>query len=384
MTLWFDDFALLLRWFHLVIGIGWIGASFYFVWLNNAVRPPSPPNPGVAGELWSVHGGAFYRVVKAAGAPSPLPDPLHWFQWEAYLTWLSGLCLLILGFWMQPAAMVDPSVASMSGPVAAAVGAATLAFGWVVYDLACRTLSAHPLKLASLLSAYVASTTFVLFHLLSPRAALLHVGAMLGTWMAANVWTVIIPGQRAMVAALVAGKPPPLERGAAGALRSLHNNYLTFPVLFTMLGGHFPGIIGHTSGWAIVLGLFAASLGVKHHLNLHERGESAPWALPFGLILAVGSLYAARPAPSVGGTAVPVAKIQQIIAMRCLPCHATAPFQTGFSAPPKNLVLETPTQIDAARSLIRAQVVTSHIMPLGNLTGMTEEERVLVDRWSAP
>jgi uncharacterized membrane protein len=377
---WLDDLALLLRWFHLVLGIAWIGASFYFVWLNNAVRPPMPARDGVAGELWSVHGGAFYRVTKADGAPAPLPDPLHWFRWEAYLTWLSGLGLLALGFWLRPAAMgADLSVAGSF-----ALGTTSLVAGWVAYDAACRWLSG-PARVAAV-CGLIAAATFGFYARLEPRAALIHVGALLGTWMAANVLFVIIPGQRAMVDALVAGRHPPLERGAAGALRSQDNNYLTFPVLFCMLGAHFPGVVGHGHAPWLVLALFAASALVKHQMNLHERGQVARWPLPIGLLLAALALMAARPPRSTAATgdAVSDARVQQIVALRCLPCHATAPFQPGFSAPPGNLVLETPAQIAAARDRIRAQVVTTATMPLGNLTAMTDEERALIDRWTAP
>lgn len=387
--------GLLGRWFHLTMGIAWIGASFYFVWLNNAVRPPTPaaddPNaapPGVAGDLWAVHGGAFYRVQKYGGAPPKLPGHLHWFQWEAYLTWLSGFFLLVLHFWATAAtSMVDPAVAALSPLQAVLVGATALVGGWLFYDLSCRSvLAKHPAALAALLAVFVATVDFGLFQLLSARAAYLHVGAMLGTWMAANVWFVIIPGQRAMVDAMVAGRAPPVERGQAGALRSLHNNYFTLPVLFVMVSGHFPSTYGSPHGWAILLAIAAGGLAIRHALNVAERGAPQPALWPVAAVALLGAAFASRPARPealASGEARPtMTEVQVIVANRCLPCHAEAPLLMNLTAPPKGLVLATPAQIEAAKDKIRAQVVDAAIMPLGNLTGMTDEERATIGRWT--
>jgi uncharacterized membrane protein len=382
--------GLLGRWFHLTLGIAWIGASFYFVWLNNAVRPPGPDDaaPGVAGDLWAVHGGAFYRVQKYGGAPPKLPGHLHWFQWEAYLTWLSGFFLLVLHFWWTAGTtMVDPAVAVLEPWQAVSIGAVTLVGGWLFYDVACRSvLGKHPAALAALLAVFVAVADFGLFQLLSPRAAYLHVGAMLGTWMAANVWFVIIPGQRAMVDAMVAGTEPPVERGKAGALRSLHNNYFTLPVLFVMVSGHFPSTYGSALGWLVLLGVAGGGLAVRHALNVAEKGTPMPWLWPLAAASLVGAAVVARPArPAVAddGVARPtMTEVQVIVANRCLPCHAEQPLLMNLTAPPKGLVLSTPAQIEAAKDKIRAQVVDSAIMPLGNLTQMTDEERAVIGRWA--
>jgi uncharacterized membrane protein len=387
--------GLLGRWFHLTMGIAWIGASFYFVWLNNAVRPPTPDPadpvaapPGVAGDLWAVHGGAFYRVQKFGGAPPKLPGHLHWFQWEAYLTWLSGFFLLVLHFWWNAAtAMVDPAVATLPPLQAVGIGATALVGGWVFYDIACRSvLARYPAALAALLAVFVATVDYGLFQLLSARAAYLHVGAMLGTWMAANVWFVIIPGQRAMVDAMVAGREPPVERGKAGALRSLHNNYFTLPVLFVMISGHFPSTYGNAHGWLILLAIAAGGLAIRHALNVAERGTPMPWLWPVAGVVLVGAAFAARPArpaPLAGGEVRPsMTEVQVIVANRCLPCHAEQPLLMDLTAPPKGLVLSTPAQIEAAKDKIRAQVVDSAIMPLGNLTHMTDDERAVIGRWA--
>lgn len=379
-----DWVGLVTRWFHFMMGVAWIGASFYFVWLNNNVRPLPDGRPGVAGGLFAVHGGAFYEVTKYAGAPERLPDTLHWFKWEAYLTWISGFVLLVLVYWMNAGTtMVDPAVAALTPAQAVGVGAAAVFGGWFVYDGLCRT----PLKdrgglLAALLFAFVVFVAWGLSELLSARAAYLHVGAMIGTWMAANVLVVIIPGQRAMVDAMIAGAPPPVERGKAGALRSLHNNYLTLPVLFVMVSPHFPSTWGHPFGWAILAALGVVGAAYRHWVNLDERGVHRPWILGAALAALVAVAVAARPARADrAGETVSITRVQQIVAARCLSCHASEPIQDGFVLPPKGLVLETPAQILAARARIHEQVVVSRAMPLGNLTGLTEEERAVFAAW---
>jgi uncharacterized membrane protein len=222
---------------------------------------------------------------------------------------------------------------------------------------------------------------FGLHQVFSARAAYVHVGAMLGTWMAANVLFVIIPGQRAMVDAMVAGTPPPVERGAAGALRSLHNNYLTLPVLFVMISGHFPSTYGHSWGWLVLLGIAAAGALARHAINLAERGSPAPWLWPLAIGALIAVAFVARPVRvEATGDAVSFTEAQVIVAKHCLPCHAEQPILGGFAAPPKGLVLDSPASIRANAALIRSNAVDSQIMPLGNLTGMTPEERQRLGR----
>lgn len=381
-----DWLGLVTRWFHFMMGVAWIGASFYFVWLNNTVRPPPEARSGVAGELWAVHGGAFYQVTKYGGAPEKLPETLHWFKWEAYLTWLSGFVLLLLHYWLDAGrTMVDPAI-GLSPAAAVGVGATALVGGWLVYDGLCRSpLKDRPTLLALLLVTVVTGVAWGLSQLLPARVAYLHTGAMLGTWMAANVLFVIIPGQRAMVDAMIAGTPPPLHRGKAGALRSLHNNYLTLPVLFVMISGHFPGTWGHPRGWAILAGLGLVGAAWRHWVNQHERGNKQNWilgALLAGLVLIAVLARPTRPAQAEAA-AVPITRVQQVVAARCLSCHATEPVQPGFITPPKGLVLEEPRQIRAAAGMIYQQVAVARAMPPANLTGLTEEERELLGRWAA-
>lgn len=388
---WMMDWTgLLIRWFHFMMGVAWIGASFYFIWLNNTIRPPTAGEKvpeGVAGGLWAVHGGAFYNVHKYAGAPSRLPEVLHWFKWEAYLTWITGFLLLLLHFWFQAGTMmVDPAVMALTPLQAVGIGAGTLVGGWLFYDGLCRSpLKNHSTALAGILLTFISAVSYGLFHVLSARAAYLHTGAMVGTWMAANVFFVIIPGQRAMVDAMIAGTPPPLERGKAGALRSLHNNYLTLAVLFVMISGHFPQTWGHPQGWLllVILGLVGASW--RHWVNLDERGIHRPWIPVAALMAFLGLGVFLRPTPVVvssdGAQHVSITEVQQIVSTRCLSCHASEPIQPGITSPPKGMILESPALILAAGPKIYQQVILAKAMPLGNLTGMTDEERARVGQW---
>lgn len=381
--------SMLLRWFHLVTGAAWIGASFYFNWLNNHVRPPEgdpADHPGIKGEVWAIHGGAFYRASKFGGAPERLPTTLHWFKYEAYFTFLTGFSLLISTYWMSAGAMmVDAAVHPLSAAAAVGVGAGTLVVGWLVYDALCRSpIARNPRALAATGLLLLSGAAFALFHLLSARAAAMHLGAMIGTIMAANVFFVIIPGQRAMVDAMVAGQPPPLEKGAAGSLRSLHNNYLTLPALFIMVSNHYPAAWSGPYGWLVVLGILCMGVLIRHSFNLRGIGHSKPWGAAWvGAVgLVVLGVLTRTPAPPPAATkGVSFTRAQMIIANRCLPCHAREPMQPGFTQPPKELVLEDRATIELNRARIATQV-RNQVMPLGNLTGMTDEERADLVAWA--
>lgn len=382
-----DWSAMVLRWFHLVTGAAWIGASFYFVWLNNHVRPveSGDATPRLAGEVFAIHGGAFYRVSKFGGAPEQLPKTLHWFKWEAYLTWLTGALLLLVTYWYDARAMmVDNAVRALSPGAAVGIGVATMVLGYAVYDVLCRVLSRHPMVLAGVGAALFTATSYALFHTLSARAATIHLGAMIGTIMAANVLFVIIPGQRAMVAAMVEGRAPPLERGEAGALRSFHNNYLTLPALFVMVSNHYPVVWGHPWAWALVVGICLLGGLIRHGFNLAGVGRPRPWtpSIVGAVGLVVLAVVTRAPPAEASGTVVNFTAVQQVIASRCLSCHATTPTQPGFVAPPKGLALEDRATIEGNRAKIGSQVATG-VMPLGNLTAMTDEERALVVAWAA-
>ena len=381
---------LVVRWAHVVFGIAWIGTSFYFNWLNSRIHPPETPEPGVGGELWSVHGGGFYRVMKYTVAPARLPRTLHWFKWEAYATWLTGFALLWLIYYLGARTyLVDPGVASLPVPRAIAIGLAALFIPWFVYDLLCRSpLGNRPAALGAVVAAVIAALAWGLAQLFSARGAYLHVGAAIGTIMAANVWRVIIPVQKEMVDAMAAGRAPDAARGAQGALRSLHNNYFTLPVLFVMVSAHYPITYGHPWSWAVLVGLFAVGVATRHWFNLRNQGRRNAWLLPAGALGIVALAFVTRPQPqtavggaAVDGAAVEFAAVRVVVAQRCAPCHSAAPTYPGFTVAQGGVMLDTPEQMRAWAPRMLERAVTAKTMPLGNVTQMTDAERELLGGW---
>ncbi len=379
------------RWLHVIAGAAWIGTSFYFNWLNDSLRPSSETQSGVSGELWSVHGGGFYQVSKYDVAPERLPEKLHWFKWEAYFTWITGFLLLVMIYYLGSGAfLLDPRVSQIGRGAAIVVGLVTLFGGWVVYNALCRSpLGKRPVLLAAVLFAFAVLVAYALSKTLSPRAAYMHVGAMLGTWMAANVSSVIIPSQRAMVRAMADGTPPDAEKGKQAALRSLHNNYLTLPVLYVMVSNHYPVTYAHSRGWLILAAMFAVGVAARHYYNLRHRGRHVAWLLPaaalgvLGLAITTAPDTSVRDRSAVGGrgerAAYPVVRV--ILEQRCVTCHSANPTHpTVAGVAPLGVELDTDQQaVTHAERIARA--IESGIMPLGNLTGMTQEERDLVVRW---
>jgi uncharacterized membrane protein len=377
---------LLIRWVHVITGIAWIGASFYFIWLDNSLRAPRGASNGpeaVGGELWAIHGGGFYHVQKYRIAPSELPAHLHWFKWEAYWTWLSGFALLVVLYWWHADIyMIDRNVAPVSAAQAVAISGGLLVAGWVVYDQLCKRLGfAHERVLGTLLVLFIAVTGWALSHVFGGRALYLQIGAMLGTMMAANVLFVIIPAQRALVEAKAQGHAPDPVHGLRGKQRSVHNNYLTLPVLLTMISNHYPMTFGHPHAWLVLMCLLLLAAYVRHFFNLRHRGRTV-WAIPASA--ALGALVLAiviAPPRSAGAINASFADAQSIIHERCTACHAAHPRQEGIAVAPKGVLLETPAQIMANAAAIRTQAVASHAMPLGNLTGMTDDERARLGAW---
>ncbi len=384
LTEWLN---LVARWIHVIVGIAWIGTSFYFNWLNDQLRPPETPEEGVGGEVWSVHGGGFYRVSKFAVAPERLPRKLHWFKWEAYWTWLSGMVLLVLVYYLgADIYLLDPSVSSISATTAIGISLATLLAGWLVYDVLCRTqLIDHEVLFALLRLVLVAGVAYGLNQVFSARAAYLHVGAMIGTIMAANVFFVIIPSQRAMVDSIAAGREPDALRGKNGARRSRHNNYLTLPVLFIMVSSHYPMTYGHAYGWVILVALFVVGVSVRHFFNLKNQEHRYWWILGAAALAMIALAFVTAPSP-VGSSnldgPVTMADVQGVITQRCTPCHANQPSYPGIPFAPAGIVLETPEDIVARKARIYAVAVVARTMPLGNVTGITEEERAVLGAWA--
>ena len=384
--------SLALRWMHVITGVAWIGTSFYFNWLNARIAPAPDLPPGVGGELWSVHGGGFYRVLKYTVAPERLPATLHWFKWEAYATWLSGISLLVLLYYVGAREyLLDRSVSPIGASTGIAIGLSALILSWLIYDLLCRSpLGDRPLVLGALGLALVALMAWGLGHFLSARAVYLHVGASLGTIMAANVFRVIIPAQREMVQAMTEGRTPDAARGRQAAMRSLHNNYLTLPVLFTMISNHYPATYGHPWAWVILIVLFVIGVLVRHWFNLRNlgRGRRSAWLLPAAALglLVLAALTAPPPragrgAAPVGSDAVSFAEVRVVIARRCAPCHSSAPTYPGIPTAPAGVVFDTPEQIQSRSQRILERAVTTRTMPLGNLTGVTDAERELLGQW---
>ena len=384
-----DWLNLLLRWLHLIAGIAWIGASFYFVMLDNSLSAPKKTmdlERGVFGELWAVHGGGFYVSQKFLTGPKgePLADNLHWSKWEAYTTWLSGMGLLAVVYWLGASTwLIDRSVLDISPGTGVAISIAVIVGGWFVYDGLCRLLRGKENLLAALVFVFVVAMCWALVHVFSARAAYLHVGVMLGTIMVANVFFVIIPGQKAMVADILAGREPDPAPGLAGKQRSVHNTYFTLPVLFVMISNHYPMTYGHPYGWAVLALVMLAGVLIRQFFVLRHQGKAKAWLPITACVLLAGVAAAIAPSGAKpGGSTVAFAQVQNVINERCVPCHATAPKQEGFAQPPKGVVLETSDQIAAQAGKI-AETVGNQYMPIGNLTQMTDEERVLITSWAA-
>ena len=373
-----DVADLCLRLLHVVAGIAWIGASFYFIRLDLGLRPPereADAARGVAGEYWGVHGGGFYHSQKYLAAPPKLPEPLHWFKWEAYTTWLSGFALLVLLYWLDAGdRLVDPAVADLEPWQAAALSAAGLALAWVVYDVACRVLRDDRF-VAVAVAALVVLSAYAADELFAARASFLQVGAMLGTIMAANVFVVIIPAHWELVRAKQEGRDPDPEVGLRAKQRSVHNNYLTLPVVFTMLAGHFPLTFGQEHAWLVLLALFAILVAIRHFFNLWHTGRRAWWILGAAGVGAVALAIVLAP-DDVDATAVPTdAAAQSIVAERCASCHSG-------TAAPLGVRLENIEQMRQHAGSIEA-MVASRAMPPGNATGLTDTERAQLVAWAA-
>ncbi len=380
---------LLVRWLHLIAGIAWIGASFYFVMLDTSLKPPkkaADKQRGVFGELWAVHGGGFYCSQKFLTGPQgePLSQDLHWSKWEAYTTWLSGMGMLAIVYWAGASSyLIDRNVMALTPPAAIAISIGFLAAGWVVYDLLCRLLVGRDTLLAGLIFVLVVFADWALHQVFSARAAYLHVGAVLGTIMAANVFVHIIPGQKRMVAQIRAGQPVDPRPGQIGKQRSVHNTYFTLPVLFTMISNHYPMTYSHANGWLVLVVMMAAGVLIRQFFVLRHRGQVKWWLPASGVaLLALLMVLMAPEKVDAGGDKVAFAQVKQVMDQRCIACHAAQPTYEGFIQPPKGVLLQTPEEIGQHAAKI-AETVASGYMPLGNLTHITDEERRLIATWHA-
>jgi len=381
---WLD---LVFRFLHVIAAIVWIGTSFYFVALDNHLRPPADERDGergVGGESWEIHGGGFYRIEKFRVTPPAIPEPLHWYKWEAYTTWVSGFALFAALYYLQPRTyLIDRSVAAISPAVAIGASIALLVVAWVVYDLLCRTVGRRSeAALAVCVLALVVATAYGVSHLLAPRAAYLQIGAMLGTIMVANVFFVIIPAHWELIRAKNSGREPDPAAGMRGKQRSVHNNYLTLPVLFAMLSNHFAFTYTHAHAWLVLVCLMVIGAAIRHFFNLRHQGRNV-WAIPVVAVIALAGIavWLRPPETSSAGPQVSFSRVSVIVTGRCAVCHSMHPTQPGFASPPKGITFDTPAQIAAQASAIEQQAVVLKAMPLGNVTHMTQAERETLGAW---
>jgi len=382
-----DWLNLLVRWLHVISGVAWIGASFYFIWLDNHLVAPKDPADdarGVGGEVWSVHGGGFYHAQKYKVAPQQLPERLHWFKWEAYTTWLSGIFLTALVYWYGAEVyLIDRSVAELSVAAAVGIAIAFIVGGWLVYDLLCKSALARDTRVFAVVLLVLSSVlAWGLCQLFGGRGAYIHFGAVLGTIMVANVFFVIIPGQKKMVAAAERGEAPDPAPGVQAKQRSVHNTYFTLPVLFVMTSNHYAMAYGHAYNWLILIGISLAGALIRiYFVNRHKGSASL---LPIGLAAVVLAVIAVAIAPrphEPDAAGVSFVEVRTIIDARCTTCHSATPSHPAFPVAPLGITFDNDEQIVNDADRIYQQTVLTRVMPIGNLTAMTDEERQVIDAW---
>ena len=384
-----DWVSLLTRWFHVITGIAWIGSSFYFIAMDLGLRRRAGLPEGVHGETWQVHGGGFYHAQKYLVAPAEMPEELHWFKWESYMTWISGFALLaVVYYWQAESYLIDRSVLDLAPWQAIALSVGALALGWIVYDLLCRSpLRDKQAVMFAVLFLFIIASAYGFSMIFSGRAAFLHVGAMIATMMSANVFLVIIPNQKIVVADLVAGRTPDPALGKAAKLRSTHNNYLTLPVLFMMISNHYPVTFGHDWNWVIVGFVLVIGAVIRDFFNNHHAGKTGGallWQWPLATVLTLGLMVFSSWKP--GGEIVVEDEIYTpeavaIVQTRCLSCHAAQPTDENFEEAPGGVMFDRIDQVKSRGAKILAQTVLTDAMPLGNMTEMTDEERARLGAW---
>ncbi|HKZ67496.1 MAG TPA: urate hydroxylase PuuD, partial [Chitinophagaceae bacterium] len=387
-TLWeghlMEWLNIVVRVMHITFGIAWIGASFYFVFLENALNRKDNIRDEISGDLWAVHGGGFYYLEKYKSAPKKIPKNLHWFKYEAYFTWLSGFGLLFIIYYFNASAtMIDANVLKLTTIAAIGISMGSFIIAWLLYDWLCKS----PLVKKGWLFSIVGLILLIGFayfysHVFSGRAAFIHFGAMIGSIMVANVFFVIIPSQKAMVNAAKKGMLPDPAKGKNALFRSLHNNYFTLPVLFVMVSNHFPSTFGNKYQWIVLAAITLGSAGIKHWLNLRERGQLSIWIMPASVILLLAVAYVTAPQSSnTKCKEVSFAEVNAIIAQRCISCHSSRPTDDIYRSPPNGVIYDTPADIIKKKDAILQLVVITKTMPQNNKTNMTLEERDIIRCW---
>ncbi|MEP3280530.1 MAG: urate hydroxylase PuuD [Stappiaceae bacterium] len=383
-----DWLNLLLRWAHLIVGIGWIGTSFYFIALDLSLKKRAKMKDGVAGTAWEVHGGGFYHVEKYMVAPDELPEDLIWYKWEAYLTWVTGFLLLVTQYYFNASAyLIDPAKVVMTPMEAVLISVFSLAGGWILYDRLCKSaVGRNTPLLAVCVFVLIMISAYLFTHVYSGRGALIHVGAFIGTLMAVNVFGIIIPNQKKIAASLLKGEAPDPALGAIGKQRSVHNNYLTLPVLLLMVSNHYPFLTGHPHSWLLVALILVIGAVVRHFLNRHDAGDpfrKIAWTLPVAAVGLIVAVAMTTPKSNAALTTLEVtdAEVLQITGAHCAACHAPSPRHESFDEAPKNIELVTTSDLEKYADLVLGQAVHSDAMPLGNETGMSVEERNKLGAW---
>jgi len=389
-TIWeshlFEWLNLTVRLLHVTFGIAWIGTSFYFVFLENALNRTDGVRDELAGNLWAVHGGGFYYLEKYKVAPKKIPKDLHWFKYEAYFTWLSGFCLLAIVYYFNAKSfLIDPEVLDIEPFTAIAISIGSLIIGWILYDQICKKLSNNKIAFTLAITALVFIFAWFYAQVFSGRAAYIHFGAFLGTLMAANVFFVIIPGQKRMVNAAKKGFLPNPEDGKAAFIRSYTNNYFTLPVLFVMISNHFPSTFGNTHQWIVLIAITLGTAGIKHYLNIREKGQLSVWVMPISVLLLLSVAFVTAPTkPNYEDCReiVSFTKIQTIVNNRCTTCHSSNPTDAIWKVAPNGVKYDTAEQIYNLKDNIFQRVVVVKNMPFNNnQTGMTQEERDMINCW---
>lgn len=383
-----SDFAI--RWLHVIAAVAWIGSSFYFIHLDLSLQKRAGLPAGVGGDAWQVHGGGFYHMQKYLVAPSHMPEDLTWFKWEAYTTFLSGFALLCVHYWANPQLyLIDRTVLDLAPWQAVTLGVITLALGWIVYDALCKSpLGKNDVALFAVLFVYLVFVAWGLTKIFSGRGAFIEFGALIGTMMVANVAHIIIPKQRKVVKALLAGETPDPALGKAGKQRSMHNNYLTLPVVFLMISNHYPLSFATKYNWVIVALVMVMGFVIRHFFNAQHARKKAPWwtwGVAIVCFVLIAWLSGFGPSAANAAEAAPApsfAQVQEIVTSRCSMCHAQEPVWDGVGVPPKGVKLDNPDDIRLHAEQIYLQAVMTHAMPPGgNITEISPEDRAVLGAW---
>lgn len=381
-----------IRWIHIITGIAWIGASFYFNFLENSLNRTQNLREELAGNLWAIHGGGFYYLEKYKHSPKVIPKDLHWFKWEAYFTLLSGLVLLAVVYYYNASIyMIDPSVAKLTSLQAIVGGIGTLVLSWLIYDLMCKSPLVKNTKLFALIGfILIVGMAYGLSLIFSARAAYIHIGALIGTLMVLNVFFVIIPSQKSMVETAKKGELGDPTLGKKALMRSIHNNYMTLPVLFIMISNHFPSTFGHSNSWLVLSALILVGVGIRHWFNLKGKGIKNYWLLPASIALLIVVVIYTMPKTTTlvhtslskeKSAAISDLNAMQMIEKHCVSCHSATPTSTLFVTAPKGMMFDSFNSIKTHVESIKAQSVNTQIMPLGNTTQMQNSERAALGHW---